>query len=869
MIMGNLTDQVFHGSRLATCFVDLDGTILQVNRAFELLTGLSARELISRPCYEIIPDESCSSQACPLRRLREGEPAATWRRSLQREDGCHVACRAHAIPIRDESNEVVGAFECLEVLDTDESESKAAGEIESAAARMQRLTALLACLRDEEAALGEKLHWIAAALVAAHPGSYCQVWLRGLDLPAVLPAAVLPPGVLQPGVLPPGVLPPGVREEIPRMSGVDSFEDPTSHCPVYLAAAAGAEPEEDHHPWMVPIPRVDRPEDDPAANLGELRIHSPHDPGEEFAQEAELLAQIAAQQLACAQRVQALLSKVRLQECILAALPYPVYWKNLRQEYAGCNPAMLNVCGLSSPEQIIGRKGEELGLTLEGQTPLAACDELVIASGEHAMNVEQKVPLSDGTEAVYLTSKSPLRDGSGRIAGIVGSAVDVTTQKQANEALARVQAALDDATDAVLIANREGRTGYLNMAFGHLLEHTLDSINAEGLEVIFTSTDALRRLHKDLGGLEKWEAELELRTRGGRVFPAHVRAAPLISDELESRGMLLIITDLTSSRALQQQLMQAQKMESVGQLAAGIAHEINTPSQYVSDNVHFLQDAMNDIRALVTALRVLAKERPGPERPGPERPGPARPGPERPGPARPGPEPTADRPDSIEQVAAIQARIESLLEEADIEFLEAEIPLALEQAREGLERIGTIVRAMKEFSHPGTKEKQIISINEAIQSTITVTTHHWKYVAQLTTDLDPNLPQIPCHPGEFNQAILNLIVNAADAIAERRAETPDAMGRIQISTRSDGPWVEIRVADDGGGIPAEIQERIFEPFFTTKDVGKGSGQGLAITYAAIVDKHAGSLAFETQPGQGTTFVIRLPVDSNGGKAAAA
>lgn len=164
---------------------------------------------------------------------------------------------------------------------------------------------------------------------------------------------------------------------------------------------------------------------------------------------------------------------------------------------------------------------------------------------------------------------------------------------------------------------------------------------------------------------------------------------------------------------------------------------------------------------------------------------------------------------------------------------------------------------MKEFSHPGTAEKTTADLNKAIESTITVSCNEWKYTAEVVTDFDPSLPLVPCFPGELNQVILNMIINASHAIAD---VTKDVKGKITISTRHDGDWVEIRVGDTGSGIPEEIKSKIFDPFFTTKEIGKGTGQGLAISHNVVVEKHGGTLTCESEVGQGTTFVIRLPLN---------
>ena len=203
--------------------------------------------------------------------------------------------------------------------------------------------------------------------------------------------------------------------------------------------------------------------------------------------------------------------------------------------------------------------------------------------------------------------------------------------------------------------------------------------------------------------------------------------------------------------------------------------------------------------------------------------------------------------------------INTFAEDVDLSYLKDEVPSAIKQSLEGVERVASIVLAMKEFSHPGTKEKTSIDINKAIKNTIIVARNEWNYVAEMVTDFDPALPLVLCLPGDFNQVILNIIINAAHAIGDVLGDGSKEKGTITVSTCHDGDCVDIRIKDTGKGIPEECQSRIFDPFFTTKKVGKGTGQGLAIAHSTIVDKHGGSITFETEVGKGTEFVVRLPI----------
>ena len=295
------------------------------------------------------------------------------------------------------------------------------------------------------------------------------------------------------------------------------------------------------------------------------------------------------------------------------------------------------------------------------------------------------------------------------------------------------------------------------------------------------------------------------------------------------RGMML---DVTDQRRLENELAQAQKLESVGRLAAGVAHEINTPVQFVSDSVSFVREAMEDLSGIVDKYRELR---------------------------------SATEQGTDTKAAAKAA--EEAEDDADLDYILENAPVALDRARDGLGRVAAIVRSMKEFAHPDRKEMAQVDINQAIRSTLVIASNEYKYVAEVETELG-ELPQVNCFAGEINQVVLNLIVNAAHAIGDVVKGTADK-GLIRVCTRVLGEQIEISIADSGKGIPVEVRSRIFDPFFTTKEVGKGTGQGLAIARTVIVDKHGGTLHFETEVGKGTTFFIRLPIAGPASATAAA
>jgi signal transduction histidine kinase len=280
------------------------------------------------------------------------------------------------------------------------------------------------------------------------------------------------------------------------------------------------------------------------------------------------------------------------------------------------------------------------------------------------------------------------------------------------------------------------------------------------------------------------------------------------------------VRELMLARA---QLIQEEKLKSVGRLAAGIAHEINTPIQFVSDSVYFVRSALADLTTLIGKYQAALR--------------------------------SLDGGAAYQQVISGISRAET---DADLPYLRENLPLAVERSLDGLGRVATIVRSMKEFAHPDQAAMILIDLNHGIESTLTIARNEYKYVADVETDFDATLPMITCYAGELNQAVLNIIVNAAHAVADLVKDS-GKRGTITVRTRRDGDWVLISIGDTGTGIPREVQDRIYDPFFSTKEVGRGTGQGLAIARSVVVDKHGGELRFETEEGKGTTFFIRLPL----------
>lgn len=409
---------------------------------------------------------------------------------------------------------------------------------------------------------------------------------------------------------------------------------------------------------------------------------------------------------------------------------------------------------------------------------------------------------------------------------------DVTARKETEERLRIIREALEDCGSSVLIARPDGTATYLNAAFGLLFGYTHDRLEEVCLDAIFADPVQGMEIFRSVALGGQWQGEIRMISMAKREFLAYLRATPVLGDDYDVHYVTYILNDITERKQLEAQVFQSQNMKAIGQLAAGIAHEINTPTQYIGDNVRFLRDNFSAYLVLAEKCVELIDAFKNGEAP------------------------------SSNQWSELQC----LIKQVNLSYLRNEIPMAFTQTLDGIARVSEIVRAMRQFTHVSITERKVIDLNQAIQNAITVTRNEWRYAAAMETNLDPDLPAVPCFPGEINQVLLNLIVNAAHAIGERAniavrtRENLETKGRITISTRQDRDWVEMLVADTGTGIPEAIREHVFDLFFSTKDVGKGTGQGLSICHAVVVEKHKGTISFETEAGKGTTFIVRLPLN---------
>jgi len=556
--------------------------------------------------------------------------------------------------------------------------------------------------------------------------------------------------------------------------------------------------------------------------------------------------------------------QVPILSTLINTIPNPAFYKNAQGVFVDCNPAFAETILGTTCENIVGRSIYNLPDVI----PQVLCDicaqnDQELLSNPGVQKYEAAIRCADGVKRDFLLSRSTFTDHDGTIAGIISVLLDLTDKNRAEKLLQDRTAELLKSTEELNRQIKKRKKAKRTVKEAHReIEHIISSLptiligltreneiihwNAVAEKIFDTSASDVMGFTLEQCGIEwDWDkisdgiAKSQTESSTLRVDNIHYRNAdgeerylgltitPLNGKDNSILGLTIIGADITDRIKFEAQLHQSQKMEAIGQLAAGIAHEINTPAQFVGDNTRFLQDAFNDLIEACNLYKELIKA-------------------------------AESKPLSEEFIQILEKRFGEL----DIDYLEEEVPLAIQQTLKGVDRITHIVQAMKIFAHPGGIEKEPTEINKEIEKTLIITRNEWKYVAELVTDFDKTLPTVPCHRAEFNQVILNLIVNAAHAIADANSENSSEKGTITISSILDGNWAEIRISDTGHGIPEEVQHRIFDLFFTTKEPGRGTGQGLAIAHSVIVEKHNGVINFETEKGKGTTFVIRLPIDVN-------
>jgi two-component system, NtrC family, sensor kinase len=506
--------------------------------------------------------------------------------------------------------------------------------------------------------------------------------------------------------------------------------------------------------------------------------------------------------------------------------------------WARVNPALCRMLGYSEQE-LVGHSPNEF--THPDDVKLTEGGFHTMSTDPRAgLDLEKRYVARDGSIIWALVTVSGTRDPATGDEMHIAQIQDITLRKRGELALSesegRWQTLLAHLQEIVVLVDLSGLVTYTTPSIQQWLGYEPEELLGTQLldQIHPDDREGVGRTFEDVQPGEPRSVTHRVRHRDGGW---HTLQSTLISlrDDPTIRAVLIASVDITEHVAIEEDRQRLElerrvshRLEAVGQLAAGIAHEINTPLQFVGDSVSFLQDAVTELLGLVSGYQQLM---------------------------------SAEVAISHKERQAMMREAE---EKADLEYLNERIPAAFERTADGVARVRSIVQAMKRFSHAGGTELRPADLNEAIETTLEVCRNEYKYVAIVGLELG-ELPLVTCNAGEINQVLLNLIVNAAQAIEEDRARSEgDAadrpLGRIRISTRVEGAYAVIQIADNGPGIPKELQDRIYEPFFTTKEVGRGTGQGLALARTTI-DHHEGSLECDSAPGAGTTFTIRLPLQS--------
>lgn len=410
-----------------------------------------------------------------------------------------------------------------------------------------------------------------------------------------------------------------------------------------------------------------------------------------------------------------------------------------------------------------------------------------------------------------------------KMTGYVITITDITNVKEAQQEHRRLSTAIHQAAEAIIITDTSGTIEYVNPAF----EKTTGYSAAEAIgnnPSMLKSGEHDDYFYSEMWGKitqgMTWTGRFINHTKSGKRYTQEATITPVKNENGKIVSFVGVAKDISQQLMVEAQLRQAQKLESIGELAAGIAHEINTPTQYVTTNIKFLDESFGELIKNINGISTLRSN--------------------------------LNNNTSLEEMSA---ELDQMIDDESISYLTEDIPNAIKESEEGLRRISEIVKSVRQLAHPGETKKGYYSLNEIIKDATTVSANEWKYIADIELDLSPDLPEIPCLKGEMGQVILNLIINSAHAIEEQGKQDK---GTIAISTFTEENFVVMTIKDDGCGMSQSVMDKAFDPFFTTKQVGKGTGQGLAITHNVIVTIHNGSIKIDSIKGEGTTLTIKLP-----------
>lgn len=505
-----------------------------------------------------------------------------------------------------------------------------------------------------------------------------------------------------------------------------------------------------------------------------------------------------------------------------------------------CNPASASIFEVRSAEALVGRSLLDF---VPAHEQKKVRQQTEMCAQQQSSEYELEIITDKANAKTVLLSVSPRFDSKENFRGAFAALLDITDRKRIEEELRQsqeqLQAILDNVGIGIAVISPQMEVLSLNKQMKSWFPE-VDVKNRPVCHRAFNDppSETICSYCPTFKTFRDGEIhESVTRTPQGNSFTSYrVVASPIKSETGDVIAVIEMVEDMTESheaetvkRDLERRLQETSKLEAVGSLAAGIAHEINTPIQFVGDNTHYLSDCFDTLLKLITTHQHIWTR--------------------------------AGQGEAYQELDELWHKAE---EEADLEYTIDEVPAAISQTLDGVQRVGQIVRSMKEFAHTDRKETSRCDLNRMLDSTLTVARNELKYVADVVTDYDPELPQIDCHRDELNQVFLNMLINAAHAIADIVGDGSNGRGKITVKTRKEADDVLVAISDTGTGIPDAVKDRIFDPFFTTKEIGKGTGQGLYISHAVVVDKHRGSLTLDTEIGKGTTFYVRLPIEQAAG-----
>ncbi len=584
------------------------------------------------------------------------------------------------------------------------------------------------------------------------------------------------------------------------------------------------------------------------------------DDGEPYA-----LCCIATDITARKQAEEQLLESRQLLRHVMDNIPQAIFWKDCQSVYLGCNRNFARVAGLAHPRDIVGLTDRDLPWTPEEAEFYQSNDQLVMNSGIPQYHLLESQQQADGQHIWCDTNKIPLFDTDGQVMGILGTFEDITARKQIEEELHESKQLLELVLDAMpqctfwkskdsvyLGCNRRfaqltgvgepdqivGKTDY-DLPFSQEEAEWYIELDRR----VMTSDQPVynviepQQQHED--GRQRWSEtnKIPLHAPNGDVIgilgtfqdvTARIEAQEALQrSEAELRQKAEELEHLIRElRHTQAQLVQTEKMSSLGQLVAGIAHEINNPVNFIHGNVGHARNYIQDLTTIVQVYQAHVPD-PNPE-------------------------------------------IRDLIEGVDLEFLLDDLPRLLDSMQVGADRIRDIVASLRTFSRLDEAEVKDVDIHAGIDSTLMILHNRLKAKSdrpEIAVHKDYGaLPHVECSAGQLNQVFMNILSNAIDALEDRDrdrslAEIREKPSQIWIKTQvaKDRTAIQVSIRDNGPGIPAHVQPRIFDPFFTTKPVGKGTGLGMSISYQVVVDKHDGQLTCHSTVGEGSEFVIEIPL----------